>query len=409
MDPMNHPPETETAGTIGAGGTGKKPGVYLTVLLMAACAFLCGGIPTGLLSSRQPGAGFTFTKADLVPAVVCGISAVLCFLIFGRMVRGIRPLVIPACALILACAYAGPYTAVAGLAVVLTAALGAFLVFARGMHILLLFPAAAVSYLCAFLLVRDPVTALLALLPYPCAAFLAHANSDHAPRAEAVARASAGLVISAGLLFAVMALIREGHIDLSRIVDAVDGLRGSLKQLLVTAGMGQIDEKIAAAAADTMVNLLPGLVLVGFEAFGYLIQLTEAGLSNGEKRHYGRRILSPAESDTFRMSPVSGVIFLLCTLIQLFGSGSVFFTVLSNISAVLMIPMIAAGIRYLVLLYRSPRARFRIFPIVLAGLSVLMYGFGAIPLLLEVIALLGAADAIFRPIRDKLDTMREDP
>ena len=57
--------------------------------------------------------------------------------------------------------------------------------------------------------------------------------------------------------------------------------------------------------------------------------------------------------------------------------------------------------------YRSPRARFRILPIALAVLSVFLYGLGAIPLLFEAVGLLGASDAVFRPIRDKLGSMRQ--
>lgn len=423
MDPMKETapgnPVGGTGNTNGAGGSAggagdtlqKKPGRLSGVLFAIACALLAGTIPTGFLLFRQPGTFyetlFSVSGEELIPAILCGASALIAFVLFGVAVRGIRPLVIPGALFLIAISYVGPYAAVAGLVTVLVAALAGYLVTARGMNVFLLLPVAAVSYLVSFALVRDPVTALFALLPYPAAAFLAHANSDHAGCAETMARTSAGLFLSAGLLFAISALIREGHVDLSRIVDAVDSLRPWLKQLFLDNGMGLIDEKVAASVSDMLVNLLPGVVLVGFEAGGYLIQLTETGLFNGDESRRMRRALPHGETDSFRMSAVSGGIFLLSVFISMFGDNSAFFTVLDNLAIVLMIPMFVVGVRYLVTVYRSPRARFRILPIALAVLSVFLYGLGAIPLLFEAVGLLGASDAVFRPIRDKLGSMRQ--
>lgn len=418
MDQMNQPeppetPETpaepESFGAPEPPPPVKKPNPAVSVLLCAVCVLLGGAVPTGLFRYRSLANGiFVPTAEEFLPTVVSGAAFALCLILFAASVRKPRPLVIPAVAFFLALSYVGPFCAVAGLSVLLTAALSAHLVEARKMPLVLLLPVAACSYLLSLFLTRDPALALFALLPYPPAAFLTHADSDEAYRAETIARVTAGLFLGAGLSVAGAVLIRNGHIDLSAIRDAIDDFGLGVRAALVKYGMGQIDEKTAAAFSDNLINLLPGLILIGFEICGSLIRLIGEGLRYGDRYRRGVHFPFRSRRDEFRMSPVSGAVFLLCFLLSLFGSDSVFFTVLDNLSLVLTLPMFVVGVKYLISVYRSPRSRMRVFPIALAVLAVFLYGFGAIPLLAEAVAILGASESLFRPIREKLNSLSKE-
>lgn len=277
------------------------------------------------------------------------------------------------------------------------------------------------AYGLVLVLCRDPWLALAALIPFPAAAALAFGTRAGAEREDAPGRVGVICLTSlclGGAILGLSALLLYRHLgslSLSHLRDWLDGLRTSLANTLVDTYQQLADlfveegqtppftvptEAQALDTINSIINISPGLA-VAFCNIGAAI--TQCIL-HGELSSFGYGESVKGRVRLFRMSLMSGIVFLVAGLITLFtASGeSLVGTVAENIFLILEPGLLLGGIlRILHNLTRRRQAGCMSF-LLFCFLPILLICAAPIVAVYEAIAaLLGAIFSKVKPPEDR--------
>lgn len=265
------------------------------------------------------------------------------------------------------------------------------------------------AYGLALVLCRDPLLSLVALVPFPAAAALALSTRAASKREDAPGRVGIICLTSLCLGAATLALValllyrHLGSLSPAHLRDWLEGLRSSMAHTLMdttqqladlfaaegqTSPIAVLTEAQALDAVNSVINLCPGLAVVLCNISAALAQ----GILLGELAAFGYGESVKGRVRLFRMSLMSGVVFLVACIVTLItASGeSLAGTVAENIFLILEPGLLLAGILRFsqgMLRRRQGCLVFLLLPLLVAFAAPLVAAYGALaPLLSALLA-----------------------
>lgn len=281
---------------------------------------------------------------------------------------------------------------------VISVGIGAFVITVCRSKWLLIVP--VLAYGAAFAMSRDPLTALLALIPFPAMAILAYNTMGNHTRVSSICLTSftygllvlaggalllyrAGIVLSWDMLVETLSATREQTIAL---ILADESFMTAMKTAFADAGVSL--DVIIRTYVELIFNLLPALVVGAFNLVGYAAQL----MCVRSYRNVGMKELETYTARLFTMSALSGLVFLICGVISIWpGEMTQFGALAYNLLFILMPGMLIIGVYKLIGDLHRGGSRLWLFILIACALFIPY-------LLLYCISFSGALATLIRPL-----------
>lgn len=359
------------------------PAIILLALLVLACAVYL------------PSASYAYT---LIMLAVCAIA-------YLTVVRSVASAAVAALVFLWGSVMGGMSGGVYALCLLVTVAIGAYLVCTVRSYRLLLIPVAA--YLIALLIWRDPMLAVLAVLAMPAAGILAYATMKNDGRVGAICLCSLILIVCGVFGLSLMWYRSFGSISTAEVLTTLSEVREQLILTLqqseyVTLLEQQLEQQQLSSyiSPDTLIrtsielvfNLLPALAVLTVNLISFAAQMTCTNAFVGTRLG----VMATRSARLFILSVPSAIVFLISGAVSLFSSGTTLASaVMLNLMLILLPAMCIVGVYKLIADFKtrvSPLTVILMVAAVLFAPSLLLFG----------IAVSGAVTTLIRPLVTKM-------
>ncbi len=332
-----------------------RPGVAAVLLLQLTMAFVALGVGTTSLA-------YDFPLSVYVPQILCGVAAVLMLVYLWRFFSGKPTPVILTVLTVGVLLFTGnPALTSVPLSLFFCIGAGAtaLAILPRSQLLWLPLPV-LVGYGVTLALGRDPLAALVVLLPVPAAAVLAWATRRAAAREDGLTRvgiiclSSLTLALTAAALVAALLYRWLGTLEPAVLGQMVEDLRTALIGYISSTELPEelsdsealqllLSEENAALVVNSVFNVLLADIIAGLNITVAIAQLVLLD---------GLAVFGHGESVTdrvkaFRMSLVSGVVYLLAYVVYVIAdweASTLAGAVAQNICIILMPGLALAGL-----------------------------------------------------------------
>lgn len=362
--------------------------------------------------------GLAFSSSSIVVWVVLTLLAVDCVFLFGRT----RMLPMLGVTLLVAffASFQGTFSGgvffaeVVLCVIVGTASLCWLLTVTQPAYIGILFPLAA--FLLSWWLWQDYRIAICAFAFLPAAVTLSFATVGGKGRTSAILYAQGGLLLVVVTFFLLYFRQATGTMEISAWKELIEGWENDISESLIALRDAYVNDlQSLRADADTGaltsvlsddairslvirgVNLLPGLIVAACGIFAFEAQALLCALY----RRSGWGVCVTEDARNFTISPVTGIVYLICFVASLLSSPvTMFGAVVGNLSVILLPGLCVFGLSATVRKFRKAPSGGRV--TLIFFFLLLMCCTGAT--VLGVFALVGAWEAIFGRIRERRQT-----
>ena len=296
-------------------------------------------------------AAYPIVSAPPQAYTVCLLVALVATLIF--VVRSVTVGVLAAVLFFGGCLVGGLPGGVYTLALMATVGIGAFLISTCRSYALAAVPVAA--YALSLLLCRDPMLAVLALIPFPAAFILAYNTMQNRSRVSSICLVSAILGVCALFGGALVWYRQNGTIVLSEVVTAAEALRTqfvtvmtsdatlmqALQMTLDNTGTGIEATALIQSSVELVFNMLPGLAILGLNLISFASQLTCIRTYRG----VGMKQLITHTAQIFVLSIPAAILYLVCCIASIFSEDfTLTSAVFENLRLILLPGMCLVGV-----------------------------------------------------------------